>query len=166
VGTNAVETEVLLSVFEKQIVSVKEAMTREPHRKNQILTVYISNFHEAIKQAVRKHGSVIPLYFFLADTPNFGTPPVTDEVICRAKELNADAIVFVEGFQAHNDISDVIYHVSMSAPCLGVLGWVFKVKLHDGEVDIVREMTYIFDSPDKVKTIGELVEEMEGALGE
>jgi hypothetical protein len=37
------------------------------------------------------------------------------------------------------------------------------VKIHDGDVDIVREMPYIFDLQDRVKTIGELVEELEGA---
>ena len=162
-GTNDVEAEALLSAFKKQIASVNKAIKKEPHRKNQILTAYIANFYEAIKETVSRQGSVIPFYFFLADTPDFGIPPVTDEIIVRAKELDADAVVSVEGFQAYNDISDVIYHVSMSAPCLGVLGWLFKVKIHDGDVDIVREMPYIFDLQDRVKTIGELVEELEGA---
>ena len=51
----------------------------------------------------------------------------------------------------------------MSAPCLGVLGWLFKVKLHDGEADIVREMPYLFNSQSNVKTLKELVEELEEA---
>jgi hypothetical protein len=121
---------------------------------------YISHFYEAVKETVRKQGSVIPYYIILADTPYFGAF-VTNDVISKAKEIRAEAVVYVEGFQSDDDIGDVIYHVSMSAPCMGVLGWIFKVKHADGRVDIIREMPYLFDSEDKVRRLRELVREME-----
>jgi len=156
----ASKAEDLLGKFEKQILSVKKAIKNDPLKRNQILTLFISNFYEAIKEAVIRHGTVIPHYFFISESPNFGTPPVTDEIINQAKKMESDAIVCVEGFHLDTDISDIVYHVNMSAPSIGVLGWVFRVKIHDRKVEIVREMPYLFDSPDKVKSLGQLVTEM------
>ncbi len=145
----------------KQVALVIEAIRKDPSKQKQILMRYISHFYEAVKETVKKQGSIIPYYIILADTPDFGAF-VTDDVISKAKEIRAEAVVYVEGFQSDDDIGDVIYHVSMSAPCMGVLGWVFKVKHADGRVDIIREMPYLFDSEDKVRTLRELVMEMEG----
>lgn len=138
-----------------------KAIQADPSRKGQILTVYISNFVSAVKETIGRHGHVLPLYIIVADTVELGIPPVTEEVILKAKELKAEAVVCVEGFQSDKDIGDVIYHVSMSAPCVGVMGWVLKVKLGDGRVEFTREMPYHFDSPDRVKTLGELISEIE-----
>jgi hypothetical protein len=49
---------------------------------------------------------------------------------------------------------------------MGVLGWVLKVKLGDAKADIVAEMPYLFDSESTVKTLGELVEDLEAQLKE
>jgi hypothetical protein len=155
------EPERLVSELEKQVALVVEEIKKEPSKKKQILIRYISNFYEAVKKTVEKEGSITPHYVMLTDPPNIGVPRVTDEVVSKAKELNAEAVLSVEGFRSENDISDVVYHVSMSAPCMGVLGWVFKVKLSDTRVDIAREMPYFFDVEDKVKTLGQLVVEME-----
>jgi hypothetical protein len=127
---------------------------------------YISHFYETVKETVTKQGSVLSHYVILADESRFGGPSVTDEVVGEAKKLGAEAILSVEGYQADDDIRDVIYHVSMSAPCMGVLGWVLKVKLGDSKADIVAEMPYLFDSENTVKTLGELVEDLEVQLKE
>jgi len=147
--------------LEKQVALIVGTVKEDPSKKKQVLIGYIAHFYEAVKETVKKQGSMISHYVILADRPTFGGPSVTDEVIAKAKEMRAEAVLSVEGFQADDDITDVIYHVSMSAPCLGVLGWVFKVKLGDGKVDIVREMPYLFDSDATVKTLGELVEDLE-----
>jgi hypothetical protein len=149
------------SALANQIALVMEGIKKYPSRKKEILVRYVSSFYEGVKNTVIKQGSVTPHYVILGDTEDFCGSAVTDEVLGRARDVKAEAVVSVEGFQARNDISDVIYHVSMSAPSMGVLGWVFKVKLADERVDIVCEMPYLFDSQDKVKTLGELVTEME-----
>ena len=140
-----------------------KAIKLQPSRKRQILTAYASNFFSAVKETIRRHGHIVPLYMIVADPVALGSPPVTDEVIGHAKALKAEAVVWVEGFHSDRDISDVVYHVSISAPCIGVMGWVLKVKLGEGTVKFTREMPYYFDSPDKVKTLGELISEIEQA---
>jgi len=144
----------------EQVVSLVEAIEQDPTSEKRILVAYISHFYEAIKETIKQQGFVVPYYITLAKTPYFG-PLVTDEVIDQAKTLGAKGIVSVEGFQADNDISDVIYHVTMSAPSIGVLGWVLKVKCTDGRADIVHELPYLFDSQESVKSLEELVEQME-----
>jgi len=150
-----------LAELEKQVGLVMEAIKQDPSNKKQVLLAYISNFYETIKERLTKEGSVLSHYVILGDEPIFGGPSVTDEVIGKAREGGAEAVLSVEGFQADHDITDVIYHVSMSAPCMGVLGWVLKVKLGDAKADIVAEMPYLFDSEKTVKTLGELVEDLE-----
>jgi hypothetical protein len=156
------EAERSFAELRKQVDLIMGTIKKDPSKKEQILMGYLSHFYEAIKETVRKRGSVISHYVILADKPDFGGPSVTDEVIAKAKQLGAEAVLSVEGFQADDDITDLIYHVSMSAPCIGVLGWVFKVELGDGKVDIIREMPYLFNSDATIKTLGELVEELEG----
>lgn len=146
----------------KQVARVMDAIRSRPERRRQILSVYVSNFFGAVKETLRRQGRIMPLFMIIADPADFGVPPVTEEVTTQAKEMNAEAVVWAEGFQSENDISDVIYHVGISAPCLGVMGWVLRVKLGEGRVAFAREMPYCFDSPDKVKSLGELVSEMEG----
>jgi hypothetical protein len=148
--------------LEKQVMTVAEAIKKDPSKRKQILIGYISHFYEAVKETVKKHGSIMPHYVFVGSSPKFGGPAVTDEVMAEAKELNAEAVVSVEGFESDDDITDVVYHVSMSAPGMGVLGWVFKIKLGDGKADFVREKPYLFDSEHKMKTLGELVQELDG----
>jgi hypothetical protein len=155
-----------LAELEKQVGLVMGAIKRDPSKKKQVLMAYISNFYETIKEILTKQGSVLSHYVILADEPTFGGPSVTDEVIDKAKKLEAEAVLSVEGYQADHDITDVIYHVSMSAPCMGVLGWVLKVKLGDGKADIIAEMPYLFDSETTVKTLGELVEDLEAQARE
>ncbi|MCP4667724.1 MAG: hypothetical protein GY849_15315 [Deltaproteobacteria bacterium] len=155
------ETERLFRVFKKQVAMVMEAFEREPSREKQILSVFVSRFFEAIKETVRSQGYVMPLYIILSDPIDYGMPPLTEEVIQRAAERKCVAIVSVEGFQSENDIGDVIYHVSMSSPSLGVLGWVLQVRVGDGKVTFEREMPYHFDAREKVKTLGELIYQME-----
>lgn len=152
--------------LEKQVGLVIGAIKKDPSKKKQILMGYISHFYETVKETVRKQGSVLSHFVILADEPTFGGPSVTDEVIGKAQKLGAEAILSVEGYQADHDITDVIYHVSMSAPCMGVLGWVFKVKLGDGKADILGETPYLFDSKARVKTLGELVDDLEAQLKE
>ncbi|MGD2124683.1 MAG: hypothetical protein PVG99_01295 [Desulfobacteraceae bacterium] len=149
--------------LEKQVALVMEAIKREPGKRKQILTGFLSNFFDAVKETLKKQGRITPIYIIMADTAGFGVPPVTAEVTGRAKELNAEAVVSLEGFQCDMDISDVVYHVSMSAPSIGVMGWVLKVKLSDEAVMFIREMPYLFDSSEKVKSLGELVAEMEAS---
>lgn len=144
----------------KQVALIIKAIRKNPSKQKQILMRYVSHFYEAVKETVKKQGSIIPYYIILADTPDFGAF-VTDDVISKAKEIGAEAVISVEGFQSDDDVGDVIYHVSMSAPCMGVLGWVFKVKHADSTVNIIREMPYLFDSQNKVRTLRELVMEME-----
>ena len=155
------EEEVPVRVFERQIASVMEAIKRRPERRGRILTGFISNFFDAVKETLKKQGRITPVYIILADTVDIGVPPVTQEVLRRAKEMEAEGVVSIEGFESENDITDIICHVSLSAPGLGVLGWVLKVKQRDGEVLFKREMPYLFDTQEKVKTLGELVAEME-----
>jgi len=155
------ETEQLFRVFEEQVSMVMEAIGKDPSREKQILSIFISGFFNAIKETVTSQGYVMPLYIILADPIDYGIPPLTEEVMQRAKELNSVAVVSVEGFQSEDDIGDVIYHVSMSAPSLGVVGWVLKVRLGHGKATFEREMPYLFDTREKVKTLGELISEME-----
>lgn len=143
-----------------QVGLVMKAIKRNPSREQQILMTYVSHFYEAVKEAIKKQGSVVPYYITLADPPDFG-PRVTNKVIEKAKALGAKAIVSVEGFQSDTDIGDVVFHVSMSVPSRGVLGWVLKVKHSEGKADIVNELPYLFNSPQEVKTLGELVKELE-----
>ena len=150
-----------LEALEKQVLSVMEGIKSNPDKKKAILIGYVSHVYEAVKQTILKSGAAMPHYVILSDTPEFGGPEVTDEIITKAQKLNAEAVVSVEGFESQDDITDVIYHVSMSAPSVGVLGWVFKVKLADGTVDIVKEKPYLFGPGDKIKTLGELVAELE-----
>jgi hypothetical protein len=87
---------------------------------------------------------------------------LTEELIAEAKESKAEAIITIEGFHSIHDIGDLIYHVSMSAPSFGVKGWVLKVRIEDGALEFVRERPYFFDAKEKVKTLGEILAEMEG----
>ncbi len=155
------ETEDSYIALASQIALVREAIRKYPSRRKEILIRFATNFYEAVKKAIQKHGSVTPQYVILTDSKEFWGPFVTDEVLKKATDINAEGVISVEGFQAKNDISDVIYHVSMSAPSLGVLGWVLKVRLADRRVGIVREMPYLFDSHEQVRTLGQLVAEME-----
>jgi len=140
---------------------VLELIRTEPSRRGVILKSFLSSFFDAVKETLKKQGHVIPFYIIPADKVCFGTPPVTEQVVRRAGEMNAEAVISIEGFQRERDISDVIYHVSMFARSMGVIGWVLKVKLRDGVVEFVREMPYLFDSKEKIKTLGQLIEEME-----
>ena len=155
------KTAQLFRVFEEQVSMVMEAIQRDPSRVKQILGVFISGFFDALKETVRSHGYVMPLYIIMADPIEYGIPPVTEAVIHRAKERKSVAIVSIEGFQSEHDIGDIIYHVSMSGPGLGVVGWVLKVRIHQGKATFEREMPYLFDTREKVKTLGELISEME-----
>ncbi len=146
----------------EQVAQVLEAIRKRPSQQRQILTVFISTFFDAVKETIRSQGHITPFYLIMGDPICFGEPPVTEEALRRAKELNAAAVVTLEGFQSSNDIGDLIYHLSISAPCLGVMGWVLKVRLHEGKVVFQREFPYLFDSREKVKTLGEMVAEMEG----
>jgi ribosomal protein S8 len=145
----------------KQVAQVLDAIRSHPKRRRQILSVYASSFFGAVKETLRRQGRIVPLYMILADPADFGIPPVTEEVARQAREMNAEAVVWVEGFQSEKDISDVIYHVGISSPGMGVMGWVLKVKLGDGRVVFTRERPYCFDSPDKVKSLGEIISEMD-----
>jgi hypothetical protein len=138
-----------------------EAIRARPEKRRQILSVYVFHFVWAVKETLRRQGRIMPLYMILGDPADFGVPPVTEEVAAQAKERNAEAVVWVEGFQSERDISDVIYHVGISSPCLGVMGWVLKVKLEERKVVFTREMPYCFDSPDKLKSLGQILSEMD-----
>jgi hypothetical protein len=143
------------------VAQVLKAIRSQPKRRRQILSVYASSFFGAVKETLRRHGRIVPLYMILADPADFGAPPVTEEVARQASEMKAEAVVWVEGFQSEEDISDVIYHVGISSPAMGVMGWVLKVKLGDGRVVFTRERPYCFDSPEKVKSLGEIISEMD-----
>jgi len=151
----------LTGQLEEQVGQVLSAVRAEPSKKRRILSVYVSHFFSAVKETLKQQGRITPLYIILADPVGFGVPPVTERVARQAKEMNAEAIVWVEGFQSDRDISDVIYHVGISAPSLGVMGWIVKMKLGDGSVSFAREVPYHFDSPEKVKTLGELISQIE-----
>jgi len=144
-----------------QVALVIEAIRKDPSRKKQILMSYLANYYGAIKETIRHYGSIMPHCVLMSENPMFAEPPVSDEAIRLAKELDAEAIMSVEAFQAESDISDVIYHVSMSAQGVGVFGWVCKVKLGEGKAEVIREMPYLFASGQEVKTLGELIMEME-----
>ncbi len=150
-----------LDRLEEQVRRVLSAIRAEPTRRRQILTTFVVHFLGAVKEAIRAQGRIVSFYMLLSDPVDFGIPPVTAEISLHARQVKAEAIVWVEGFQSEKDISDVIYHIALSAPGMGVLGWVVKVKLEDGRVEFTREMPYHFDTPEKVKSLGELVEEME-----
>jgi hypothetical protein len=161
VARRAERNDLLEVHLRKQVARVMDAIRVRPERRRQILSVYVSNLFSAVKETLRRQGRIMPLYMILADPADFGVPPVTEEVTRQARELNAEAVVWVEGFQLEKDISDVIYHVGISSPCLGVMGWILKVKLGEGKVAFPREMPYCFDSPDKVKSLGQLISEMD-----
>jgi hypothetical protein len=141
---------------------VINAINKQPLMRKQVLTSFISNIFAAVKETLRGQGRVASLYMIVAEHAEFGVPPVTEEVIKVAKERKAEAVITVEGFHSDEDISDVVYHVSMSAPAIGVVGWVLKAKIRDRSLEFVREMPYVFDSVEKVKTLGQILEEMEG----
>jgi hypothetical protein len=149
------------SRLEEQVSRVLSAIRAEPTRRRQILSTYVANFFGAVKETIRTQGRIVSFYVVLSDPVEVGIPPVTEEVSAQARQSKAEAIVWVEGFQSEKDISDVIYHVALSAPGMGVFGWVLKVKLEDGRVEFTREMPYHFDTPEKVKSLGELIEEIE-----
>lgn len=153
-----------MSELSSRAASIMETIQQRPLKKRQILSFFLTNLFDAVKETLKKKGQVMPLYVILGEEIDFGMPPVTDQVIERAKELSAEAVVTVEGFQSQRDIGDVIYHVSMSAPSIGVMGWVLKVKLEDGMVAFVREMPYLFDSKEKVRDLAQLVDDMEKGL--
>ncbi|MBN1104185.1 MAG: hypothetical protein JXL84_12280 [Deltaproteobacteria bacterium] len=157
------QSERLTGQLEEQVGRVLSAIRAEPSKKKRILSVYVSHFFGAVKETLRQQGRIMPLYVILADPVDFGVPPVTEQVARQAKEMNAEAIVWVEGFQSDRDISDVIYHVGISAPSLGVMGWIVKMKLGDRSVEFLREVPYHFDSPEKVRTLGELISQIEEA---
>ncbi len=155
-------TEMSLSELEKQLIVVVSEIRKRPARRRQVLTDFASKLFSAVKETLRSQGRVAPLYMVIAEHAEFGAPPVTEEVLGMAKRRKAEAVVTIEGFHSDKDISDVLYHVSMSAPVIGVMGWVLKAKIGDRNVTFVREMPYLFDTPEKVKTLGEILEEMEG----
>jgi hypothetical protein len=160
-GKKEVVTEIPLDELEKQVAAVIEAIEKRPAMKKQVLASFISNIFAAVKETLRRQGRVTPLYMILAEHAEFGVPPVTDEVIRTARERKAEAVVTIEGFHSDKDISDVVYHVSISAPAIGVMGWVLKTKITDWSLEFVREMPYLFDSVEKVKTLGQMLQEMD-----
>lgn len=152
-----------VSRLEEQVGRVLAAIRAQPARKKRILSTYINSFFGAVKETIRRQGRIMSFYMIIADPVDFGVPPVTEEVTSEAKRMNAEAVLWVEGFQSERDISDLIYHVALSSPALGVIGWILKVKLGDRTVEFLREMPYHFDSPEKIKTLGELLAEIEGS---
>ena len=154
-----------LGDLKTEVAQVMEAIRRYPSRRSQILIGFLSTFFDAVKETLKKQGRIMPIYIIVADEVSFGIPPVTEEVTRSAKDRDAEAVVTLEGFQSESDISDVICHISMSSPSIGVMGWVLKVKLHDGSVSFLREMPYLFDTKEKVKSLGELIAQMERVSG-
>ena len=154
-----------LGDLKTEVAQVMEAIRRYPSRRSQILIGFLSTFFDAVKETLKKQGRIMPIYIIVADEVSFGIPPVSEEVTRSAKDRDAEAVVTLEGFQSESDISDVICHVSMSSPSIGVMGWVLKVKLHDGSVSFLREMPYLFDTKEKVKSLGELIAQMERVSG-
>jgi hypothetical protein len=161
VAKKEVVTEIPLDELEKQVSMVINAIKKRPLMRKQVLTSFISNIFAAVKETLRGQGRVAPLYMIVAEYAEFGLPPVTDEVIKMAKERKAEAVITIEGFHSDKDISDVVYHVSMSVPAIGVMGWVLKAKIRDRSLEFVRELPYFYDSIEKVKTLGQILEEME-----
>ncbi len=153
--------EIRFDELERQVALVVEAIQKKPAVKYQILTKFLSAIFMAVKETLRKQGRVTPLYIIVAEVPDFGVPPLTENVIAQAKNQGAEAIITIEGFHSNKDISDVIYHISMSAPRFGVKGWVLKVKIEDRKLEFVREWPYFFAAKEKVKTLGEILMEME-----
>jgi hypothetical protein len=154
-----------LGDLKTQVAQVMEVIRRYPSRRSQILIGFLSTFFDAVKETLKKQGRIMPIYIILADEVSFGIPPVTEEVTRSAKDRDAEAVVTLEGFQSESDISDLICHISMSSPSIGVMGWVLKVKLRDGSVSFLREMPYLFNSKKKVKSLGELIAQMERVSG-
>jgi hypothetical protein len=154
-----------LGDLKTEVAQVMEAIRRYPSRRSQILIGFLSTFFDAVKETLKKQGRIMPIYIIVADEVSFGIPPVSEEVTRSAKDRDAEAVVTLEGFQSESDISDVICHISMSSPSIGVMGWVLKVKLHDGSVSFLREMPYLFDTKEKVKSLGELIAQMERVSG-
>ncbi len=113
---------ITLDEMEQQIAIVMEAVKRRPAMRNRILKRFLSNIVVAAKETLKKRGRVAPFYMIVAEAADFGVPPLTEDVIAKAKESKAQAIVTIEGFHSDQDISDVIYHITMSAPSIGVLG--------------------------------------------
>lgn len=156
-----------LNALKEQVGRVVAAIKKDPSKKKRILIGYITHFYEGVKETVKKYGAIMPHYVIVADQPKFGGPAVvTSEVLAQAKALKAEAIMSVEGFESKDDLSDVVYHVTMSAPSIGALGWVFKVKLGDGKAEILAEKPYLFESDKEAKTLGELVQELEEMANE
>jgi hypothetical protein len=162
VGEKELVTKIPLDELEKQVSMVINAIKKRPRMRKQILTSFISNIFAAVKETLRGQGRVASLYMIVAEHTEFGIPPVTDGVIKMARERKAEAVITIEGFHSDKDISDVVYHVSMSAPAIGVMGWVLKAKIQDQSLEFVRELPYVFDRIEKVKTLGQILEEMEG----
>jgi hypothetical protein len=156
------EEEKLLAQMKAQIEQVRKAIETEPSRRKRSLVAFVCHFFQAVKETVKRQGSVMSLYMVIADPAEFGLPPVDEEVIRKARERNAEAIISVEGFHSEKDIGDVVYHISMSAPGLGVMGWILKVKIQNGHVSFERERPYFFQPGDRVKSLGELLAETEG----
>jgi len=159
------QKDVPIGRLEEQVARVLAAIRAEPARKKNILSTYINNFFVAVKETIRTQGRVMSFYMVMADPIDFGIPPVTEEVTREAKLKKAEALLWVEGFQSERDISDLVYHVALSSPSVGVIGWILKVKLEDGRVEFLREMPYHFDSPESTKTLGELLAEVEKKKG-
>jgi hypothetical protein len=165
VGKKEVVTEIPLDELERQAAMVLHAIKTRPAMKKHVLTGFVSSIFAAVKETLRRQGRVAPLYIILAEHPEFGVPPVTDEVIEMAKERKAEAVITIEGFHSDKDISDVVYHVSMSTPVIGVMGWVLRAKIGDRSLEFVRELPYLFDSVEKVRTLGQILEEMDTNRG-
>jgi hypothetical protein len=161
VGKKQVVPEMPLDELERQVATVIQAIKERPAMKRKILTGFVSNIFAAVKETLRRQGHVASLYMILAEHAEFGVPPLNDKVIRTAKERKAEAVITIEGFHSHKDIGDVVYHVSMSAPAIGVMGWALKVKIRDRSLEFVRELPYLFDSAEKVKTLGQILEEMD-----
>ena len=162
-GREQTTEDIALDELEEQIALVMKAIRRQPALKPRILTRFFSNLFVAVKETLRGQGRIAPLFMVVAESAVFGVPPLTEDVIAQAKESGAEAIVIIEGFHSNHDIGDVIYHVSMSAPSFGVMGWVLKIRIGDGKVEFTREWPYFFDTKEKVKTLGEILAEMERA---
>lgn len=156
-GAKRRQKDLPVSQLEKQVSLVLDAIKANPVKKRKILSLYMTNFLGAVKETILRQGQIMSFYMIMADPVDFGIPPVTEEVTRQAKEMDAEALVWVEGFQSNKDIGDVIYHVAISAPCLGVIGWILKVRLGDGKVEFTRELPYHFDTPEKMRTLGELI---------
>jgi hypothetical protein len=161
VGREKWAKDATLRALEGQIALVMEAIKRQPAMRKRILSKFLANIFVAVKETLRKQGWAAPLYMVVADHADLGVPPLTEELLQQAKESKAEAIVTIEGFHSGSDIGDLLYHVSMSTPSFGVKGWVLKVRIGEGVLEFVREWPYSFDTGEKVKTLGEILTEME-----